>query len=265
MSPLSKAQVNSTTIAYEVIGQGEPLLLIHGAGVSHTEFQPQYEALGKHFQLILPDVRGHGESGQTKEPYSIKLFGDDMIGLLDSLKIQRVLVLGHSMGGGIAQQMVVDYPDRIRAVILTETNYGLGDNAALRLLLKINGAIIRLMGIRAMVGISVRQMGKTPSMQAILREAYAPQVANPSNFWNIYASLSAFDGKAQLSRIRCPALIMIAENNRVTHGMGRYMAETIPNAELVTIPKAGHMLNWDNSEAFHKAVIEFFEKVTHGH
>jgi 3-oxoadipate enol-lactonase len=262
---LEKAQVNGTTIAYEIIGQGEPLLFIHGAGVSHIEFQPQYETLGNHFRLILPDVRGHGESGQTHEPYSIKLFSDDLSGLLDVLNLERVFVVGHSMGGGIAQQLAVDNPERVRALILAETNYGVGDNPAMRLLLRINGAIIRLMGIRTMVNISVRQMGSTAEIRDVLRQAYAPQMANPDNFWNIYRALSAFNGREQLSHIQCPTLVMIAENNRMFQGFGHTIAQVITDAQLITIPNAGHGLNWDNPEAFNSAVIEFLDKVTHGH
>jgi 3-oxoadipate enol-lactonase len=259
---VEKAQVNGTTIAYEVVGSGEPLLLIHGAGVSHTEFQPQYEALGARYRLIMPDVRGHGESGQTPEPYSIKLFADDMFGLLDKLGIEQTLICGHSMGGAIAQQMAVDQPKRVRAAVLAETNYGFGDNKLLKLFIPVGTWMTKLMGMERAKNMTVRQMKLSPEAAAIFEEGFRVQMKNPDNFWNLSEANYQFDGKGQLSRIGCPTLILIAENNKVTHGMGRTMEKLIPGAKLSMIPKAGHMLNWDNTNGFNRAVLEFFAAVS---
>ncbi len=261
---MEKAQVNGTTIAYEVVGQGEPLLLVHGAGVSHAEFKPQYEALDGAFRLIVPDVRGHGESGQTSEPYSIKLFADDLFGLLDVLKIDKVLICGHSMGGAIAQQMAVDHSERVQAAVLAETNYGFGDNLLMKIFMPLGTWMTKLIGLERAKNMTIRQMAKSPEVAAVFEEGFRPQMANPANFWNLPDANYTFNGKGQLSRIQCPTLILIAQNNRVTHGMGRTMEKLIPNAKLMMIPNAGHMLNWDNVEMFNSVVLEFFEKVTHG-
>ncbi|MBZ0282011.1 MAG: alpha/beta hydrolase [Anaerolineae bacterium] len=262
---MPKAQVNGATIAYEAHGEGEPLLLIHGAGVSRIEFRPQHEALSKQFRLIIPDVRGHGDSEITRAPYSMKLFADDMIGLLDVLGIPKVMVCGHSMGGTIGQQMAVDYPTRVQALILAETNYGLKSDPLLRAAGVIGDWMVGLIGIKRLIPMTARQLAAgSKEAEAMYLEAFAPQQANPANFMNISQANNNFDGKGQLHLIQCPTLVMIAERNRATHGMGRYMAKTIPGAQLMTIPKAGHGLNWDNTEAFNAAVLEFFIKVTYG-
>jgi 3-oxoadipate enol-lactonase len=259
---LEKAQVNGTEIAFEVRGQGEPLLMIHGAGVPHGEFQPQYEAIGAKFRLILPDVRGHGESLTTDAPYSMKQFADDMIGLLDQLGIQQALILGHSMGGTIAQQMAVDHPQRVKAIVLAETNYGIKSDRMLYALVRLMDPVSRMIGIKRLSGVSVNQFSaRSPQMKPFLEAAFQQHVDNPANFWNISQANNEFDGKGQLSRIQCPTLILMAENNRATHKFAQYMAQTIPNARLVTISDAGHMLNWDNAAEFNKTVIEFFESV----
>lgn len=262
---MDKARVNGITIAYEVHGQGEPLLLIHGAGVSRVEFRPQIEPLSQHFRLIVPDVRGHGDSEITSAPYSMKLFADDMIGLLDVLGIQQVLVCGHSMGGTIAQQMAVDYPSRVQAVILAETNYGLKSDLLLRAAGKVGDWMVGLIGLKRLMPMTAKQLAAgSKEAEAMYLEAFTPHVTNPANYMNISQANNNFDGKGQLHRIQCPTLVMIAERNRATHGMGRYMAKTIPGAQLVTIPNAGHGLNWDNTEAFNGAVLEFFKKVIYG-
>ena len=93
------ATVNGTTIDYDLIGAGTSLLLIHGGLIARSEWQLQIEPLSKTCRLIVPDVRGHGASGKSAEPYSIKLFAQDLIALLDNLSIARAVVCGHSMGG----------------------------------------------------------------------------------------------------------------------------------------------------------------------
>jgi 3-oxoadipate enol-lactonase len=259
---VEKARINGIEIAYEVVGEGEPVLLVHGAGVSHAEFEPQYEALGATYRLIVPDVRGHVESGQTQAPYTMKQFADDMIGLLDALGIQQARVLGHSMGGTIAQQMAVDYPARVQAMVLAETTYGLKSDRMLSLLTRWSEPLIRMIGIKRLVPMTVKQLSaRSPQYKALLEAMFKPHLDNPANFWNISRANNAFDGKGQLKRIQCPTLILIGEHNRATHRFGRYMVEAIPNARLMTIPGAGHMLNWDNTEAFNRAVLEFFETV----
>jgi 3-oxoadipate enol-lactonase len=260
---MEKAQVNGTEIAYEVRGMGEPLLMIHGAGIPHDEFQPQYETLGAKFRLILPDVRGHGESPVTKAPYSMKQFADDMFALLEHLGIDETLILGHSMGGTIAQQMVMDHPERVKAMVLAETNYGIKSDAMLYWIVKLMDPLSRMIGLKRLSGLSVKQFsGRSPQLKPFLETAFQQHVDDPANFWNISQANNEYDGKGQLAKIQCPTLIMAARNNPATHSYAQYMAENIPNARLIMISNAGHMLNWDNAEVFNKTVIEFFEKVS---
>ncbi|MEZ4670552.1 MAG: alpha/beta hydrolase [Anaerolineae bacterium] len=257
---MEKTEVNGTTIAYEIHGQGEPLLLIHGAGIDHTSWQPQIEPLGKMFQLIVPDVRGHGQSEQTSAPYTIELFAEDMVCLLDKLEIKQTLICGHSMGGPVAQCIAAKHPERVKAIILADTNYGFEDTPFLRLVVALTKPLVRLMKIERMVDMSVRQITDRTDARELFRKSYEPQVANPTNFWNIWQANDNFKGKKQLQEIACPTLVLIAENNNATHKMGRTMANMIPNAKLMTIKNAGHGLNWDNTEDFNAAIIEFCKK-----
>jgi 3-oxoadipate enol-lactonase len=256
---METAAVNGKTIAYNVYGGGEPLLLIHGAQGSSVEWKPQLEPLGQHFRLIAPDVRGHGASAQTDSPYSMDLFADDMAALLDALGIESAFVLGHSMGGAVAQALAARHPAKVRRLILAETNYGFEDYPMLRMATTASAPLFRLMGIRRFVALAIRQMGvKDEADKHLLEDAFAPQVANPANFWNIWRANNDYKGRAALGRIGCPTLVMVGAKNKVTHGMGQHMADTIPGAKMIVIPDAGHMVNWDNARAFNDAVIRFF-------
>jgi len=249
--------VGGADIAYEDIGLGDPLLLIHGGLISHTEWQPQVEALRDEFRLILPDVRGHGASSRTTEPYSAKLWAADMIGVLDSLSIEQAVVCGHSMGGTVAQQMAVDYPRRVRGLILAETNFGVGNDAMMRLAANASTALFRLFGVGLGAKVASTALRQSQGLAEVASKEIAAHKENAQNFFNIIDAMNAFDGEAQLAQIQAPTLVMVGARNRLSHKQGQQMAAVIPNATLVEIADAGHGLNWDNSAAFNDTIRTF--------
>lgn len=258
---MEHAQVNGTTIAYATTGEGEPLLLIHGAQGSSVEWKPQIAALTGHFRLIVPDVRGHGASAHTPAPYSMELFADDMAGLLDALEVESAHVLGHSMGGAVAQALAARHPGKVRRLILAETNYGFEDYPLLWWAATLSAPAMRLIGVRGFVNLTLKQVKiKDETDKRLLESGFAPQIANPRNFWNIWRANNDYKGKAALAQINAPTLVMVAAQNKITHGMGKHMAEAISGARLIMIPDAGHLLNWDNPIEFNAEVIRFFSE-----
>jgi pimeloyl-ACP methyl ester carboxylesterase len=111
-------EVKDAKIYYEIDGEGEPLLLLHGVRGSHRNWDFLRSHLRNHFQVIMPDSRGHGKSSELTEPSTIELYTTDMLALLDHLEITQCIVAGHSMGGFIAQQMALDAPKRLTKLIL---------------------------------------------------------------------------------------------------------------------------------------------------
>ncbi len=99
----------------------KPVVLVHGFPFSHSMWDPQVQALSKTFRVIAYDVRGHGASDAADGPASIDLFVDDLIGILDSLRLDRVAICGLSMGGYIALRAAERHPDRFSALILCDT------------------------------------------------------------------------------------------------------------------------------------------------
>lgn len=251
------ARLNGTTLDYDLHGDGTPLLLIHGGLITRAEWQLQIEPLSHACRLIVPDVRGHGASGRSGD-YSMALFAADLVALLDSLGIARAVVCGHSMGGTVAQVMAANYPDRVSAVILAETNYGVGNEPMMRVAASLTTIVARLMGAKAFLNMGARSLkANDPQVVASLQQAFRAQASDPANVMRIVDAMNAYDGSTLLARIRCPALVMIGAANRLARKQGEYMAKTIPNARLVAIPDAGHGANWDNPPAFNAAVLEF--------
>ncbi|MEO8396377.1 MAG: alpha/beta hydrolase [Chloroflexota bacterium] len=251
------ATVNGTTLDYDLIGTGTPLLLIHGGLIARSEWRLQIEPLAQSCRLIVPDVRGHGASGKGGD-YSMKLFAEDFVALLENLGIARAIVCGHSMGGTVAQVMAADYPDRVIGLILAETNYGVGNEPMMRFAAGATTALTRLIGVKSFLKMGARTMkANDPQIVSAIQAAFQRQADDPANARNIIDAMNAYDGSALLARIHCPTLVIIGADNRLARQQGEHMAKTIPNARLTHIPNAGHGANWDNAPAFNAAVLEF--------
>jgi len=111
-----KITVNSFELAYECRGQGVPLVLIHGYPLDHTIWNPVVSLLENNFDLILPDLRGFGESGTTPTPYLLADMAADIAALLVFLKIKKAVIAGHSMGGYVALAFARYHPSFVRGL-----------------------------------------------------------------------------------------------------------------------------------------------------
>ncbi|MCB2193036.1 MAG: alpha/beta hydrolase [Deltaproteobacteria bacterium] len=109
---------------YEIVGHGPPLLMLMGLRRDHTWYFRQAPELARHFQVILMDNRGAGQSGKPDAPYTIAGMAEDTIGLMDALGLAWAHVLGVSMGGCIAQELALGFPQRVRGLVLACTTCG---------------------------------------------------------------------------------------------------------------------------------------------
>lgn len=123
---MEKANVNGIQIAYERRGNGAPLVLLHGYPLDHTIWKEVVPLLEDDFDLILPDLRGFGQSDLVQEQYSIADMAVDVAALLDELGIEKTYIAGHSMGGYISLAFVRNYPERVLGLGLIASQ-ALGD------------------------------------------------------------------------------------------------------------------------------------------
>jgi pimeloyl-ACP methyl ester carboxylesterase len=108
-------------LCYEEAGDGRPpLLFVHGWCCDHTYFAPQFERFGRTHRVVAVDLRGHGESDAPLQEYTMDGFADDLAWVCDQLKIERPVVIGHSMGGVVSLVMAARYPEVARAVVLID-------------------------------------------------------------------------------------------------------------------------------------------------
>ncbi|MFN8412504.1 MAG: alpha/beta hydrolase [Anaerolineales bacterium] len=118
---MKKVSVNGLSIAYERSGKGVPLVLIHGYPLDHSIWRETSQLLENDFDVILPDMRGFGESSSLNQAYSVSDMADDLAGLLDAIHVEKIALAGHSMGGYVALTFAKKYPERVSGLALVSS------------------------------------------------------------------------------------------------------------------------------------------------
>jgi 3-oxoadipate enol-lactonase len=265
-----KAVINNSLTHYIDIGisTAQPVVFIHGFPFTHKMWMfpgGQTEALSGANRLVAYDVRGHGESEIGQGIFTIEFFVDDLIAMLDHLKIRQAIIVGLSMGGYIALRAVERHPNRVKALVLCDTKAEPDSN---------EGKIKRSASIK-----TIRTDGTRVFAEEFMKHAVAPESfetkpeavrslqsmierTSPVALCGTLVALAArTDSTPMLKSIQCPTLILHGEKDTLaTPADAKAMKEIIPNAELQMIPKAGHMSNIENSEEFNKYLIDFVKR-----
>jgi pimeloyl-ACP methyl ester carboxylesterase len=241
---------------FDSVGTGEPLVLIHGALVSRSMWQPQLDEFRAHFQVLNLDLPAHGDVPDLSGPYTIGNLAEYVLERLNSLNISQANLCGHSLGGMVAQKLAVTYPERIKRLVLAETAFGTRNSLWERVQTFFARPFLRLTPQSILVDLSVKQYG---SLHPPVADYVQQEMSRYDHRTSIRVMSAAFGfaGKAVLSQIKSPTLILVAENNKQTHAQGKMMAETIPQARFCVIKRADHLLNMDNPEDFNRVVIDF--------
>lgn len=210
-----------------------PSIVIHGAGGSHLSF-PKELRRSKVANALFPDLSGHGLSKGTGHQV-IGNYAQDIVALMDALDIPKAIVMGHSMGGAIAQWLALEYPERVHALVLIGTAAKLPVNPML-----IDGILKNTRETIAQV--NEWMWAKSVPDEVREQSAQMMQQNKPSVIQGDYIASNHFDVRERLYEINAPTLVIAGEHDRmVRKNSGEELAERIPNARLVTL-NAGHMI-----------------------
>lgn len=267
---MPKLHANGIDIYYEIHGDGKPLVLISGLGYGLWQWHKMVPGLAEHFRVITYDNRGAGESGKPEGPYNVAMMADDLAGLLDGLGVEKTAVLGHSMGGFIAQQFVLTRPQRVTKLILAATNFG-GPNhipitpEAMQVMSDRSGDPVELMRRGIAVATAPDFAAAQPdTVQALIDyrlsvpvppEAYQAQMGVGMG---LLSAEAAFEKKLQ--QVQAPTLILWGEHDKVVPpGNAELLAREIPNSTIQVLPDCGHIFPLEKPEAANTAVVAFLE------
>lgn len=249
-----------TKIYWDEKGQGAPVLLIMGLGwPSYLWFRTQ-PSLAERYRTITFDNRGVGQSDVPPGPYSMAAMASDASAVLDAAGIHSAHIYGISMGGMIAQEFALQYPQKVRSLVLGCTAAG-GPHAvraeaeALQVLLS-RGMTPEEFSIALNPFIYDAETPRTRIEEdfEIRRKWFAP----PQGYLAQLQAILAWEGYSRISQIAAPTLVIHGENDRlVPCGNGKLIAERIPGAKLVLIPHASHIFSTDQPEIVRDAVLNF--------
>ena len=251
-------------IYWDEEGSGEPLLLIMGLSYPSYMWHRTRPVLAKRYRTIALDNRGVGQSDVPPGAYSIALMASDAAAVLDAAHVQGAHVFGVSMGGMIAQEFALQYPDRVLSLILGCTASG-GPHAV-----QAEPAALQ----------TLTRQGMTPEQakEAIIPFIYDPATPReridedmairmkwyptPQGYMGQLQGIMSWEAYSRLARITAPTLVIHGETDRlVPAANGRLIAERIPGAKLVLIPRASHIFETDQPGAAHQAILEFLAGV----
>ena len=274
--PIHTLEVNGERVAYLDVGQGQPVILIHGFGGSMWQWEHQQQPLSAEFRLITPDLIGSGLSTKPEIDYRPEQMLDYFIGFMDALRIRQVALVGNSMGAGLAIGMALTYPDRVSQLVLID---GLPPNVRERLT---SPSIQRALDTAApswlasfgnwlfggvMIESVLKEIVHDPALltPAVIersnRNRRRPGVIPP--LMTVRDTLPLWESgfAKRIGEIRHPTLILWGEEDRVFPlSAGEDLQRTIKGSALVRIPNAGHIPQWERPDLANRAMIEFLRR-----
>jgi len=260
--------VNKLKVSYTDEGPDNApvIILIHGFPLNKSMWDKQVDVLIENCRVIAYDVRGHGNSDAGTDDFSIELFTNDLIALMDALKIETAMLCGLSMGGYIALNAMIRFPNRFNALILCDTNC-VADTP--------DAAEKRMKSIE-----SIQEKGLEQYAIESLKNLFAPEsfVTNKEKIASIKemimktsvqslsSTLTALSKRKEtctgLASIRIPVLILVGKEDKITSpDTALLMQKSIKGSILKIIEHAGHLSNIENSYEFNSQLITFVSSV----
>ena len=255
---------------------GRPLLVVHGFSGAKEDFADHLDRLGvAGWHVVAPDLRGHGNSDhpEGEDAYRFGLFADDLLALADALGWDRFALLGHSMGGMVAQFVVLKAPGRVRALVLMDTSSGPPEGIEPDQV-EVGAAVVREYGMAVLCELQEAQAESDPlaTPASVRLRLERPELAehgrrntlasSPDMWLSMTTKMLGQDDRLdRLASLDVPTLVIVGEQDRPFVGSSERMAKAIPGARLAVIPDAGHSPQVENPEPWWDALVGFLEGV----
>jgi 3-oxoadipate enol-lactonase len=241
-----------------------PLVVFtHGAGIDHREWETAIAAVSPDFATVTWDVRAHGASRPNTKPFTIPLVTDDLVALLDELGAAQVILVGHSMGGNIAQEVIFRHPERVRAAVLMGCANNMGQLTAMeRLQIHLSGPLFALYPYDLLRRQSADISADRPEVRTYLYEAMGQMTKN--EFVTVLLALPQNLHEEPGYTIPVSFLLSHGEHDR-TGNIRRATpgwAQREPRCEYVVVPESGHMANMDNPVFFNQMLRRFLQHLS---
>lgn len=272
------ATVNGVRLHYEVHGEGPPMVLSHGYTASLRMWDGQMGPLSRRYRVVVYDTRGHGESDAPADmdAYSIATFADDQAALMDHLGIERAIIGGLSMGGMVAQEFALRYPDRVEALLLCDTGAGMQVGAFANPEMR-----ERMAAFREQMAALARERGMAAVAEWMRKNPQGPRPEGPipegvrrhlegvarmsvDGWLGGAHALQTWPGVAErLPEITAPTLVVIAELDNLRPA-GEIIHRRILGSRQALITGSPHGSCLWKTDAFNRALLDFLDDLDAG-
>ena len=263
-------KLNDAEIYYETHGAGPAFLFCSVTGLDHQAWKfHQVREFSRDHCVIVFDYRGTGKSSKTVQKYSIKMFTDDAAALLDQLNVEQAIVCGHSMGGVVAQLLALDYPRKVKKLILASS--GAAHPGTQGIPLAMCRDMVRK-GFEGYIREHTIETGWTkefvaahPELIENFLKVRLSGIAPLENYLHFVLARQAHDHTNRLKDIRVPTLVLCGDDerhgaaDRTHYDAAHHLAQEIPNAKLVVLKGEGHHYLATNPAVAHAAIREFIK------
>lgn len=261
---MPKAELDDISLYYEVRGKGAPLLLIAGLGSDNASWMGVVRKLSEHFKVVTFDNRGAGRSGVPDEKYSVSGMAEDAVKLLDRLGIERAHIAGHSMGGYIAQELALRYPERVDKLILEATApvSSARNNALFNDFLSLmeKGSDVETLMRQWMPWLfSPRAFERKTFVSTFLKNVVKyPYVQSAVGFRRQVGAVASFDSRWKIKAVKARTLVIVGGDDiLITPRESAVLLEKIRGSVLAEIKGTGHCPHIEDPSAFTATVLHF--------
>jgi 3-oxoadipate enol-lactonase len=261
---------NGQTLYWESYGEGEPFILIMGIGYDSTLWGlHQVPFFSKHFKTIVFDNRDAGRSSKATKSYSIRDMADDLAGLMNGLDIERTHLLGLSMGGMIAQEFALSYPEKLEKLVLTGTGAAnarsMFDPISIWSYVKTQDTDGLMFAAQQFIWLFSESFNRNHEAvnQTLQMLASNPNPVSAEAYQRQAEAYVKHDTLDRLNQVSAPTIVIAGEQDRLTPPwICKEVADTIPNAKykLITGEGSSHVLPLERPDDFNQAVLSFLQK-----
>ncbi|MEM9243720.1 MAG: alpha/beta hydrolase [Pseudomonadota bacterium] len=266
---MATLHINDVELYYHLIGEGEPIIFITGFSADHSVWLDVADKFAQHYQVILFDNRGSGQSSVPDYDYTIDMMADDTASLCEALELQSAHFIGSSMGGMILQNLAHRYPQLVKSATLVNTaakadsKFGIFIEAFGEIMKNSNADLKLLIKMLLPWIYSDNFLMKNNKTEQLLKEKINyPYPTTPEGFTHQLHAIKTFDATDYLAAINSPCLVFGSDQDMIFNEREtRYLADNIPNANYVYVENCGHLPQIEYPDTFFDKVYGFIRSI----
>lgn len=255
-------ELDSLQLTYLDEGVGTPICLLHGLGSCGDDWLYQMPVFAPHHRVVAPNLRGHTGSSPIRGPISMFALAADVAKMMDTLNIEAAHIVGLSLGGLVAQQLAIDFPHKVKRLVLCNTFAHLWPTSMSEARILMRRLIVStLLPMATTARVVATDLFPRPD-QAAIREVVLSRVGGNDleSYRHLIDAIRRFDSRPHLSRIQAPTLLITGDrDNVIPRGCQQQLVRGIRNIKWHIVRDSGHATPIDQPEEFNRAVFDFLK------